>query len=425
MNFGGRRPAARVVGRFFSLLDEKLRLGTEGYSPAMLIRIEYAGGNADSFEQACECLDKLGELSISPKHVQRLTQRLGAERLAQRDADVALRQAGKLQPQHAQPPAVAVIHVDAGKLQLRAQDGLPGVHQPHWGDTKVGCFQTYSALASRHDPQPQPPAAFLDPPRVVRLCQEIAQVRCDPATRPTAEPVARRQGGRAERQRQCLLRTAVASTAPVEQFGWMLAAEATRRNFYNAPCRAVIGDGGNWIGPLGKAHFTGWTQVLDFVHLLTHLYAAAMAAHHGHKRQAWGLYERLLRAAWAGDVGQVQAQLLKHLWRLGPPTAHTPPEAPAAIVAKVLAYVNANAGRMSYPQYRRAGLPVSSAAVESLIKQFNRRVKGTEKFWLKGGAEAVLQVRAAYLSQDGRGQAFHAHRPRSRAVGQGRLKAAA
>ncbi|MCX5670341.1 MAG: hypothetical protein NTU94_03335 [Planctomycetota bacterium] len=67
------------------------------------------------------------------------------------------------------------------------------------------------------------------------------------------------------------------------------------------------------------------------------------------------------------------------------------------VVASTLAYVNRNRQRMDYPRYRRHGLPVRSAAVESLIKQVNRRVKGTEEFWRRGGAETVLAVRAAYL----------------------------
>jgi hypothetical protein len=222
-----------------------------------------------------------------------------------------------------------------------------------------------------------------------------------------------------------LVRTAVATTRPIEEFGWMVAAEATRRGFYQAQRRAVVGDGGNWIEPLGRAHFTGWTQVLDFVHAVGHLYAAAMAAYRGQPRRAWALYERLLRAAWAGKAQQVQAHLQEHLRRLGPPADDAPDDAPRRVVSKVLAYVSTNAQRMDYPRYRREGLPVSSAAVESLIKQFNQRVKGTEKFWLRGGAEAVLQVRAAYLSDDGRGEAFHAHRPRNRAAGRGRLRPAA
>jgi len=47
--------------------------------------------------------------------------------------------------------------------------------------------------------------------------------------------------------------------------------------------------------------------------------------------------------------------------------------------------VTNNRQRMDYPEYRRLGLPISSAPVESTIKQMNRRVKGSEKFWLEGG----------------------------------------
>ena len=75
-----------------------------------------------------------------------------------------------------------------------------------------------------------------------------------------------------------------------------------------------------------------------------------------------------------------------------------------------MAYVERNRERMDYPRYRRMGLPVSSAPVESLIKQINHRVKGSEQFWNSGGLEAVLQVRAAYLSQDGRAEEFHERR---------------
>jgi hypothetical protein len=84
--------------------------------------------------------------------------------------------------------------------------------------------------------------------------------------------------------------------------------------------------------------------------------------------------------------------------------------------------VTHNIDKMDYPRYRRLGLPTSSAPVESQIKQFNRRVKGTEKFWTEEGAEAVLQVRAAYLSQDGRAERNWAMpRPHYRAVGRNRL----
>lgn len=59
--------------------------------------------------------------------------------------------------------------------------------------------------------------------------------------------------------------------------------------------------------------------------------------------------------------------------------------------------------QMKYPEYRRCGLPVTTAWMESLVKEMNYRVKGTEMFWNDPeGAEAILQVRAASLSDDAR-----------------------
>ena len=68
--------------------------------------------------------------------------------------------------------------------------------------------------------------------------------------------------------------------------------------------------------------------------------------------------------------------------------------------------------RVDYPRYRRLGLPVTSTLMESLVKEFNLRVKGTEKFWNDPqGAEAILTVRAALLSEDDRFAQFFATRP--------------
>jgi hypothetical protein len=64
-----------------------------------------------------------------------------------------------------------------------------------------------------------------------------------------------------------------------------------------------------------------------------------------------------------------------------------------------LRYLTNNAQRMQYDKYRRLGLPITTSAVESTIKQINQRVKASEKFWSNAGAEAVLQLRAGYLSE--------------------------
>ena len=59
---------------------------------------------------------------------------------------------------------------------------------------------------------------------------------------------------------------------------------------------------------------------------------------------------------------------------------------PRRVLAEAVTYVGHNRERMDYPRYRRLGLPICSAAGEGTIKQVNRRIKGSEKFWLKGGA---------------------------------------
>src|SRR3954454_11920278 len=129
----------------------------------------------------------------------------------------------------------------------------------------------------------------------------------------------------------------------------------------------------------------------------------------------------MLRDAWAGRTAALIDTLQAHWQRMakGPSTGRRDA---AQVVALTLGYVQRNRGRMDYPRYRTMGLPVSSSLVESLIKQVNLRVKGTEQFWTDGGLEAVLQVRAAYLSQDHRADAHHDHRPRGPAVGRNRAK---
>ncbi len=70
-------------------------------------------------------------------------------------------------------------------------------------------------------------------------------------------------------------------------------------------------------------------------------------------------------------------------------------------------------------------MPVTSTLMESLVKEFNHRVKGTEKFWNDPqGAEAILTVRAALLSEDGRFAQFFANRPGCRYRRRSTLKTA-
>ena len=76
--------------------------------------------------------------------------------------------------------------------------------------------------------------------------------------------------------------------------------------------------------------------------------------------------------------------------RLGPPPPQARADDPRRVVSLPLGSVRSNAHRVDYARYRREGLPSTRALVELRIKPCNARVKGTEQFWITGGAEAVL-----------------------------------
>jgi hypothetical protein len=65
---------------------------------------------------------------------------------------------------------------------------------------------------------------------------------------------------------------------------------------------------------------------------------------------------------------------------------------------------------MNYPEYRRRGWPIGSGETEAAVKQFNKRIKGTEQFWSSDGVEAILALRGLWLSQDNRWQHYWENR---------------
>jgi len=57
------------------------------------------------------------------------------------------------------------------------------------------------------------------------------------------------------------------------------------------------------------------------------------------------------------------------------------------------------AGRLTYPRFRRLGLPLGSGAIESSIRRVvNLRLKGNGIFWKQEAAESMLQLRALVIS---------------------------
>ena len=194
----------------------------------------------------------------------------------------------------------------------------------------------------------------------------------------TLKPQPKPRRRKAKRGPRKLVRTVVASMANSEEFGWQVAAEVQRRGFDRAQRKGYICDGQKYNWSLFEFHLLpmGFIAILDFLHLLAYLYAAAHAIEGKKAATAWAAYERWLRWAWAGQVSKVLAALRAGGGKLGPPPRDGSEDDPRKVAADALGYVENNRERMDYPRYRRLGLPISSAAVESVVKQMNRRIKG-------------------------------------------------
>jgi len=422
-NTANPRGTARLVAGIFFPQRPLLRLSNHGYSQAMLRKILEAGGHVKSFALAAKMLDSLAELPISERHVGRLVQEIGQEMAAARDRQTEDYVHHRRQAPQEPVAAAVAIAVDGGRVLTRtphAGQG-PGVHEHGWKEDKVACLQVLDGPTFAADPHPLPPRVFVDKAHVTEMVREFqAQhgLRTEataasvplPSPAPAATPVPAdtvpppAQAALPEWPPQRLRRTCLATLQDSEAFGKLLAAEAYARNFFAAGRRAFLGDGQKYNWTIHEKWFKDFEPIADFIHPLSYLYLAATAIAVA-EAERWSLYLSWMTACWQGRVSAVLAELRQRQALLGPgpPGTELPDSDPRLVLERVVTYLENNGERMDYPRYRQAGLPVTSAAVESLIKEVNYRVKGTEKFWNQpAGVEAVLQVRAALLSSDDR-----------------------
>jgi hypothetical protein len=395
-----------------------LRLDNHSYSPAMLQKIVEVAGRLSSAGQAALALNVLTGLGISARHVTRLAAEVGDELAARRDHEVEQRRQRQLPPRVA-PPGLGVVELDGGRLGTRQPDCGPGIHQPQPKEDKIACLISMASVEHDHDPQPEPPPSFVNTRRVQRLVQQIKSqtplrddesANTDTDTDTTAAPVASEPWQGAPRP---LVRTCVASMANSRQFGPMVAAEAQKRNFYAARHGAFVADGQQYNWSIWRGYFGDFEPIVDFLHVLCYLYLSAYAVG-GAESDRWQRYVRWLRACWQGRVAEVLTELTAAGEQLGPSREDetVADRERRQVVRAAVVYLKNNQSRMEYPRYRRVGLPVTSSLVESLVGQFNARVKGPQKYWNRpAGAEPILQVRAAVLSEDDRLTRFFAERP--------------
>jgi hypothetical protein len=433
------------------------------YSTSLLDLVCYTGANKPSFREASADLAKLSNLAVHEKQVERLCKRIGGERTAERDAlaeqfaAMPLTQRKDGVPAGVVPPDenhVAVVMADAGMMQLRANPGesasadqtaggplVGAADQPdacaedydqdtppsgrHWHEDKVGLAMVMSSSVSQADPSPQIPDTFLDAQRVAKIVRglkksaplqaegeqaEASEAACEPDGQEEPLEPEKYKGPKLEK------RQVVASRRSWPLFGVLLASMAWLAGLAKARRKAFVADGAKAIWGVWKARFSDYVPILDFIHVMSYVYEAAKAAGK-EDGTGWKLYAQWITWTWQGGVRRVIVALCKWLKANGKPGKGEAKTSPRSVVLRTLGYLLNNRDKMKYDEYRRQGLPIVSSLVESMVKQVSRRVKGTEKFWGEEGAEAILQLRADYLS-DGDVMAGFWQRRQAAATGQ-------
>ena len=353
-----------------------------------------------SFERTAVVLRRVLKQSISTSTIRRLANEVGLELTEQAwdggDPEVVV-------------PQAAVVSCDGGRIRTRAPGHGRGVYlsgENGWRETKNASLERMTLPESLDGGDPCP-----DLPTTFRTAARVANITGKPGPNADAPPddEARRMVYAGPKR---VLRTVLASMASSDDFGPMMEREARRRRFFESSRRAFLGDGLPWNWTLWGKHFRSFVPILDFIHAIHYVFNAAMCLA-DKEVDGWSAYVRWITLCWQGRVDEVIRQGANACRDRGIDVegklADDDPNKP---LVDAVRYLTNNRSRMDYPTYRRLGLPVTSSPMESLVKQINLRVKGTEMFWDDpDGAEAILRLRAASLSDDGRLDRHLATRP--------------
>ena len=352
----------------------------------------YLAAEVRSFQRAEKTMEEVLGFKLSRSTIRRLAKEVGLE--------LAKLHRSETSEGEAVVGEIAVVSCDGGRIRTRESGNGRGVipsGENGWREDKIASFERMADNAdyvAGNDACPTLPTSFQTVEKVSKIVEK-----------PAFELTVKQKSGRsiAYKGPRRILRTVQASLTNSDEFGVTMEREAKRRGLYEARRRAFIADGLNWNWTIWKEHFSTFIPILDFIHAIQYVYSASQTLF-TNDNDAWALYTKLIQWTWGGKVEEVIVELRHNCQERGIEIEScTSDDDPHKPIADAIRYLTNNQAKMDYPRYRQMGLPITSASTESLVKQMNNRVKGTEMFWDDpDGAEAILQLRAALLSEDDR-----------------------
>lgn len=372
------------------------------------------------FEPAAKALSADWDIPLDPDRVRLWSRNLGQSVVAVRDAEVLDYQRGQRPPCPPNAVALMVIGMDGGTYQgleksigkeiggdvekKTEQDTGNSIAKSNANDIAQDaekCVVKDNANDNANDNDTNDNANDSQPSRwrgnkVLTVSSYLP-----------GDGKAPEHGGRRPRK---LVTTLLATAQGAKQFGPMARVEAERRGLRQAAVVIALGDGGNWIDPLLETHFRVDARIIDWWHATEHLWDCAKAIHGPGTPAAAHTAEYLEALLWDGKVDRVIEHLSAQSQQLGPPLKSDTASNPRRILANNVGYFTKHQNQMQYPDYRSRGWPIGSGDTEAGVKQFNKRIKGTEQFWSTEGVEAVMALRGLWLSQDDRWDSYWANR---------------
>lgn len=397
----------RVGGLFFPQ-RKALGLDPRESTPGFKSQLVLLNAELRSLKRAAVVAERVLGQKVSTKTIERICLDVADDVLAAENRNWKTTLTGEITV-----PSLAIVEFDGGRIRTRKVDCGPGVHleASGWNETKNAIFVSASSTACAEDPQPQPPRCFLDRDHVAKLADsaKLSENSSENTCATNDADVVASDDESKEATSRCdahkprrILRTILSSLQSPKDFGRRMKREAKRRRFDEAARKAFVGDGlpCNW--KIQQTHFKDYVAILDFVHAVTYLFEASLICF-GKTEAAWRAYCDWMTRIWQSDVASVIDALKIHQQHLGAAPDEVAADDPRERLRLTIGYLENNSKRMDYARYRREGLPTTSAWMESAVKELNYRVKGTEMFWNNPtGAEAILCLRAATLSDDDR-----------------------
>jgi hypothetical protein len=373
-------------------------------TPKLASVVVHLAAEIRSFARTEQTTDTVLTAKVSESTIRRLAKEVGLELADLEETDELNADKESVAPE------IAVVSCDGGRIRTRVPDNGRGVElsgENGWKEDKVASFERMDSNAEHMegiDPCPELPTSFRTVEKVAKITEKrVLEVELpnDPADERVVYEGPKR-----------ILRTTIGSMANSKEFGVKMRREARRRQLHRARRRAFLADGLNWNWTIWEEHFSSFVPILDFIHAIEYVFTASEALH-TNDQDVWTSYAKYITLCWQGRVAVVIDELTKACVALGIDLdVGVEDDDPHKPITDAIRYLTNNQSKMNYPSYRRQGLPVTSSPMESLVKQINLRVKGTEMFWDDpDGAEAILQIRAAALSDDGRLEDYLNKRP--------------